>query len=158
MRTLNLVAFLLLTVTISACAAPEPPQPTATLTPTATRIPASPTLIPATETALPATDTPVPTEVQGATVSFANDVLPIFRKTCLKCHGLQQIKEGMDLRTYQSLMAGSFNGAVIVAGDIENSYLVELVRFGEMPKRGSELSPEQIQVIVDWVEQGALDN
>jgi hypothetical protein len=55
-------------------------------------------------------------------------------------------------------MAGSENGLVIVPGDAENSLLVELVATQEMPKRGPKLTPPQVQIITDWVNQGALDN
>jgi hypothetical protein len=29
---------------------------------------------------------------------------------------------------------------------------------GEMPKRGDKLTPEQVQIISDWVAGGALNN
>ena len=55
-------------------------------------------------------------------------------------------------------MAGSKNGPVIAAGDADNSLLVELVSTQKMPKRGPKLTPDQVQVIIDWVNQGALNN
>jgi len=36
--------------------------------------------------------------------------------------------------------------------------LVELVTTQKMPKRGPKLTPPQIQIITDWVNQGALNN
>jgi len=27
-----------------------------------------------------------------------------------------------------------------------------------MPKRGPKLTPDQVQLVVDWINQGALDN
>jgi hypothetical protein len=62
------------------------------------------------------------------------------------------------LKTYASLMAGSENGPVITPGDAANSLLVELVTNQKMPKRGPKLTPPQVQLIMDWVNQGALDN
>jgi len=55
-------------------------------------------------------------------------------------------------------MAGSDNGPVVIPGDVKNSLLVELITTQEMPKRGPKLTPLQIQLITDWVNQGALDN
>ena len=63
-----------------------------------------------------------------------------------------------NIERHAALMAGSENGAVIVPGDAANSLLVELVATQEMPKRGPKLTPPQVQIITDWVNQGALDN
>ncbi|MGB8981175.1 MAG: c-type cytochrome domain-containing protein [Anaerolineales bacterium] len=133
----------------------------------------------ATETALPATqvptdlptDTAAPTEpaaateapatqpaAAGATVSFATDILPIFESRCINCHGGDRTQEGLDLKTHAALMAGSNNGSVVTPGDAANSLLVELVVTQKMPKRGPKLTPPQIELITEWVNQGALDN
>jgi uncharacterized membrane protein len=96
--------------------------------------------------------------VEGATVSFANDILPIIESRCIGCHGGDRTEEGLVLRTHADIMAGSDNGPVIVPGDAANSLLVELVTTQKMPKRGPKLTPPQVQIITDWVNQGALDN
>jgi hypothetical protein len=84
--------------------------------------------------------------------------MPILANSCNECHGGKQIKEGLDMRTYDSLMAGSFNGAVIVAGNSADSFLVQQVVNGKMPKRGPKLTPGQIKIISDWINAGALNN
>lgn len=117
----------------------------------------------ATDTTAPPTESPTqeqPTaEPAGAaSISFANDILPILESRCVNCHGGERVEEGLLLRSYAELMAGSDNGPVIVPGDAENSLLVELVVSQKMPKRGPKLTPPQVQLIVDWVNQGALDN
>jgi hypothetical protein len=91
-------------------------------------------------------------------VSFANDVMPIFAGSCTDCHGGKQTKAGLDLTTYDSLMAGSFDGAVILAGNSAESILVQLVVDGKMPKRGPKLTTDQTQTISDWINAGALNN
>jgi mono/diheme cytochrome c family protein len=131
-------------------------------------------VVPATEapTDLPlSTDTAAPTEAPaateapatqpaagGATVSFANDVLPIIESRCIGCHGGDRTEEGLVLKTHADILAGSDNGPVVVPGDAVNSLLVEMVATQKMPKRGPKLTPPQIQLITDWVNQGALDN
>jgi len=84
--------------------------------------------------------------------------LPIIQSRCIGCHGRDRIEEGLDMNTHASLMAGSDNGPVIVPGDAANSLLVEMVATQKMPKRGPKLTPPQVQLITDWVSQGALDN
>jgi mono/diheme cytochrome c family protein len=91
-------------------------------------------------------------------VSFSNDVLPILESRCASCHGVNQTQAGLSLTSYSALMAGSSRGPVVAPGDAESSLIVELVRGGQMPKGGPRLTPNQVQLLVDWINQGALDN
>ena len=94
----------------------------------------------------------------GANVSFAKDILPLMQSRCINCHGGQQTSKGLDLKSYSSFMAGSQNGSILTAGDAANSLIVQLVTAGKMPKRGSKLTPAQVQMLVDWVNAGAKNN
>jgi mono/diheme cytochrome c family protein len=154
---------------LSACGGQPTNVPTLALQPTeeiniATETPTnppSPTVLP-TET-LQATEPAAATQPavqspQGATVSFVNDVFPIIQSRCINCHGGDRTEEGLVMLTYADIMAGSDNGPVITAGDAENSLLAELVSTQKMPKRGPKLTPPQVQAIIDWINQGALDN
>jgi len=157
--------FILIAGLLSACgaqatSAPEsaPAEAVAPATEAPTEVP------PSTDTAAP-TGPPTATEApatqpaaQGATVSFATDIFPIFESRCIGCHGGERTQEGLDLKTHASLMAGSNNGFVVTPGDAADSLLVEMVATQKMPKRGPKLTPPQIQLITDWVNQGALDN
>ena len=59
---------------------------------------------------------------------------------------------------YLGLMNGSINSAIVTPGDAENSLFVEMVASQKMPKRGAKLTPAQVQLFRDWVNQGALEN
>lgn len=140
---------------------PEPtatePQPTATPepSPTATAPPAEPTAEPA-----PEEESAAP----GSPVSFANDVFPIIDRRCVKCHGGPddegglRIEEGLDMRTYEGILAGSYNGPVVEPGNVEDSYLIEQVVTGEMPKREPRLLPGEVRTLSEWVAAGAPNN
>ena len=129
-----------------------------------TEEPTSPTQAPpAADTAVPPTEAPSeePTTepvAPAGSVSFANDILPILQSRCLNCHGGDRVEEGLIVKSYTDIMAGSDNGPVLIPGDANGSLFVELVVNKEMPKRGPKLTPPQVQLIVDWVNQGALDN
>lgn len=99
-----------------------------------------------------------PTETVIPGVSFANDVLPIIKGRCTNCHGGQELEEGLDLTSYAGLMAGSDNGPVLIPGDASNSSFIQLLLENKMPKRGPKLKPEQIQLLTDWVNEGAREN
>ncbi len=152
----------LLTLLISACATEGTFQATPVpATATEALIVPTDTSIPATETAVPATEAPAATEppiTSNGDVSFVNDVLPIFQASCVKCHGGEQLKEGLDLTTYDGIIAGSLNGAVMTPGNADDSYIVHQMLEGEMPKRAPRLADDQIQIIVDWINEGAINN
>ena len=167
----NKIAVLILMIGIlSACGGQAVDSATPTSQPTEVVVPATETstsLPVSTDTAIPAvTDTALATEpptatqpaVVDATVSFATDVLPIIQSRCINCHGGDRTEEGLVLLSYADIMAGSSNGPVVTPGDSEFSLLAELVSNQEMPKRGPKLTPPQMQIIVDWINQGALDN
>jgi len=132
-----------------------------------TQVTEIPTLTP-TETPIPATEAPPPTATATPTeeptpdpsiISFEKKVLPVLLSRCVVCHGgVRGTEEGLTLRTYDDLIKGSDNGPVITPGDAEASLLVELITKQEMPKRGPKLTPPQVQRIIDWVNQGALNN
>jgi len=94
----------------------------------------------------------------SADVSYAKDVRPILESRCATCHMGEFVSEGLDMNTYESLLAGSQNGPVIVPGDAGKSLLIQKVTEGKMPKRGPKLTPVQIQTIIDWINAGAPNN
>lgn len=88
-------------------------------------------------------------------VSFKNNVQPIFAARCVACHGGTN---GLYLDTYENVMKGGNNGAVVVPGDVYNSRLAYYVYSGYMPFRSTPLTPAEIQTILDWIAAGAANN
>ena len=161
----KIVLLVLIVGLLSACGARATNTPESAPTEAVAPATEAPTEAPAlTDTAAPtepaaATEAPATQPAaEGATVSFATDILPLFESRCIGCHGGDRTQEGLDLKTHASLMTGSDNGSVVTPGDAANSLLVEMVATQKMPKRGPKLTPPQIQLITDWVNQGALDN
>jgi len=142
------------TVAPTATSAPPAAMP---VEPTATATSSSTPTVAATPTSLPPTDTPAPPP-ESAGVSFAGDVLPILQNRCVKCHGGEETEEGLVLKTYADVLAGSFNGPVIEPGSAADSLLVEMISSGKMPKRNPRLLPAEIEMISAWINAGALDN
>ena len=148
-----LTGFLLTACGTQTTEAPAPASPLTEEPAPATEPP------PPTDTAVP-TDTIEPTlEPTSSGVSFANDIFPLLQNRCQNCHGGDRgTEEGLDMTSYANLMAGSDNGPVVVPGDADNSLMVEMLLANKMPKRGPKLTPPQVQLIVDWINQGALEN
>ncbi len=95
---------------------------------------------------------------QNTTISFTKDVLPILQSRCVNCHGGERVSKGLTLKTYNDLMTGSENGPVVTVGKATDSLLVEMIVSQKMPKNGPKLTPQQVQLITEWVNQGALNN
>lgn len=94
----------------------------------------------------------------AAAVSFSADVLPIFSERCQRCHGGSQAYRGIDLRSYDSVLAGSSSGPIVIPGSSATSRLVEVIVSGRMPQGGPRLPDTEIQTITTWVDEGAPDN
>ena len=96
---------------------------------------------------------PVPTG--GST--FSGQVLPIFQAKCQGCHNTDKKFGGWDASSYESVMTTGDNGPVVIAGDVQNSLLAQLLQGANgktMPLSGA-LPPEEIEAIVDWIAIGA---
>jgi len=97
-------------------------------------------------------------------VSFVDEVFPILDKRCVKCHGGprdeggQRIEEGLNLLTWEDVMAGSTWGSVVEPGDLAGSYMLELILSGDMPEKEPRLLPREIRAIQNWIASGAPNN
>lgn len=147
---------------VSACVVNSPVSTEPTLTPFEEPVESVGT--PSAESpAVDQTETEISVEIQpqaspAVKISFVNDALPILQSRCIICHGEERREQGLDMTSFAALIAGSDNGPIIVAGDADNSLIVELVLAGKMPKRAPKLIPAQVQTLIEWINQGALDN
>ena len=102
---------------------------------------------------------PPPSTKTGLT--FATDIMPIFEKSCAKCHGAEKQKAKLRLDSLASALKGSENGEVITKGDSKKSALVvSVARLDDdsaMPPegKGDPLTKEQVGLIRAWIDQGA---
>lgn len=98
------------------------------------------------------------------TVSFANDILPIFQNRCAQCHGAPdedgepRLESGLNLLEYEKVIAGSEWGTVVEAGDPANSFLLDMIVDQTMPEEGDPVPEEEIALIRAWIEAGAPNN
>ena len=97
-------------------------------------------------------------------VDYTSEIQPIFNANCTSCHGSSG---GLSLDSYDNVMAGnSNNGPVITAGDANNSIIVQKILgtagFGNrMPSNNQtyfDNHQEELQLIMDWIDEGALEN
>ena len=112
----------------------------------------------------PATQTPVaeppPVEepiVEG--VSFKDDVQPILAERCAVagCHAAPGVA-GLDLSKYDTFKKGGNGGPAFVAGNGKGSLVVKRIDGGGMPPGGPPLDADQVQLFIDWIDEGAENN
>jgi hypothetical protein len=88
-------------------------------------------------------------------LSFEKDVLPIFNSHCLQCHGGVHQRNGLDLRTWESVSKGGKSGTVVAPGKPDESLLWKKVATDEMPKTDNKVSAADKNVLRAWIESGA---
>lgn len=95
----------------------------------------------------------------AAEVSFNQDILPIFEQKCAACHGTFG---GWDASSYDATMTTGNNAPVVIPGDPENSLLAQKLlgthTEGAIMPPGGKLPDDEIQIVLDWISNGALDN
>ncbi len=101
-------------------------------------------------------------EKQNA-IDFVRDVQPIFKQTCLSCHGAEEQEGGLRLDLKQLALEGGDAGAAIVPGKPAESRLLALVEgrdedLGRMPPEGegAPLTAAQISILKRWIQAGAV--
>lgn len=102
-------------------------------------------------------------EKPRATVSYHKQVEPIFRANCQGCHQPSKAQGGYVMTDYARLMmAGDAKEAPVVPGKPEESYLVDQITVhdgkAEMPKGKPPLAESDIDLIRQWIAQGATDD
>ncbi len=96
--------------------------------------------------------TPTPSAPTNGPLTYNDTIGPIFKARCSQCHGASGI-QGLNLTTYQTALAGSTNGPVIVPGDPDNSLLVKK-QSGAQPHFG-QLTPDELKLVIEWIKAGA---
>jgi mono/diheme cytochrome c family protein len=89
-------------------------------------------------------------------VDFRKQIAPIFEQHCVRCHAPGNSKGDVSLATVDDLKSNGY----VIAADPEGSYLIELVTAhdGEppaMPKEAKPLSTDEVNLLRQWVGQGA---
>ena len=96
------------------------------------------------------------TGVRAQTPQFDKDIAPVLRDHCIKCHGAEMRKAGLDLRTIAAITQGGDSGEAIVPGKSGESLVIEQVVSGKMPPgKNPKLTGDEIAVLRKWIDAGA---
>jgi len=100
---------------------------------------------------------PEPVAAKLKQVDFARDVYPIFRRSCIECHGPE--KQEAELRLDHR--ASTLESGSIEAGKPGDSELLRRILLPRghdevMPAIGDPLAKRQVGIIRRWIQQGAI--
>ncbi|PCJ62580.1 MAG: hypothetical protein COA79_03445 [Planctomycetota bacterium] len=104
-----------------------------------------------------------PSKITKPTVSFKENIEPILQEYCYDCHSDKKQKGRLRLDTYEFILAGGKNGKVVISKNAQKSELFGRIILPEddedvMPSKGDLLNNSQIELIKNWINQGAKNN
>ncbi len=106
--------------------------------------------------------TPGDVDAKPSTLTFKQDILPIFKAKCVKCHGFFLPQKKLRLSSRKKIMKGGEGGAAVVPANPADSLIYRALEFPvsdprRMPPAAekNELTKGEIRKIRDWIAQGA---
>lgn len=107
---------------------------------------------------VPQTPTPIPTKMASAvppgSLTWDASIASILQAKCAMCHNATLATKGLSFDSYEDALRGGSDGPVIVPGDGSGSGIIILQSAGGHP---GQLSPEELTVIKNWIDAGALE-
>jgi len=94
----------------------------------------------------------------GVAAAQPEDALAILETHCVKCHGGEKTKGGLNLVTREALLKGGESGVAVVPGKPESSLLLRTVLHEtdpHMPYKQEKLPAGAVRQLAAWVEAGA---
>jgi mono/diheme cytochrome c family protein len=93
---------------------------------------------------------------EKTTQHFHENVLPILREQCFRCHGEKE-QGGLRLNSREhALSMGDSELAAVVPGDPDASEMIVRIRDHDMPPTDEGLTDQQIATLETWVKEGAV--
>src|SRR5712692_6816309 len=88
---------------------------------------------------------------QERAASYARDVKPFLTRYCVECHFGKEPEGGLNLETFQALLAGGEHGPVVTPGKADDSRMGRMVegktRPRMPPKKARQPKPEELAVL-----------
>ncbi|MEJ6581605.1 MAG: PSD1 and planctomycete cytochrome C domain-containing protein [Akkermansiaceae bacterium] len=98
-------------------------------------------------------------QMKAGTALFQKTIRPALIDNCLKCHGDEKVRSGLDLSTRELLLEGGDSDDAINLEDPAESYLLTLIKHEEedreMPPKKAKLPDSLIADFEKWIALGA---
>lgn len=102
----------------------------------------------------------------AAELDFFKDIHPFLQPNCIPCHNKTTTKAKLNLETPELIKKGGESGPAVISGKPAESLLLQSASHqgdSVMPPKDNksgavDLSPNQLALLRDWIEQGAKDS
>lgn len=94
---------------------------------------------------------PPPGNCGSGVVTYSNEIVPILRNNCYRCHAGSSTVGPFNLDSYQALQVRAANGQFW--GAVSHS-----AGYSPMPKDRPQLSPCDLAIIRKWLDEGYPNN
>src|SRR5262249_48003259 len=101
----------------------------------------------------------LPLLAQSRKIDFVHDIQPLLAARCGSCHGGDNPQSSLRMHTRAELLKGGQSGPAIIPGNSRESLLIQRVtgfRAPVMPFGLDSLSGREIEMLREWVDQGAV--
>lgn len=91
------------------------------------------------------------------TVSFKEDIAPMFVTFCLGCHSGNNPASGFSMVTFEDILIGGDSGEVLIPGELEDSRLFRLTGGLEnprMPQGQARITRKNYEDLKAWIKEG----
>ncbi len=97
-----------------------------------------------------------------APVNYDEHIKPILRQYCVKCHGDDEQKSGLNLQNFNAVLKGGSGGKAVVAGRASASLLYQAITNDDaearMPPNQPPLPEAQVKLILAWITDGLRES
>ena len=91
-------------------------------------------------------------------INYNDDIKPILRMHCLKCHGDDEAEGDVNMQSYTSFLRGGGGGKIVVPGRASQSLMFRAITNSDpdarMPPNSPPLSKQKIAIIQKWIDTG----
>ena len=99
---------------------------------------------------------------QTSDVFFETRIRPVLAQYCYRCHSAEaaskdQLKGDLQLDTPDSILRGGSHGAILIAGQSDESLIVRALRHDKLKMPPDQLLPNQmVKDFERWIDEGAI--
>lgn len=93
-----------------------------------------------------------------AEIDFEKEIKPLLRDRCVACHGAVKQQGGLRLDAGSLIMKGGSEPIVLHGRGMESEIIRRVVsddNDARMPPEGARLTPDQIGILIRWIDEGA---